>query len=380
MIFRNGTIKMTKVTLLLAASGLVALFAGQGCASVPKPQELATLEKAKQAKEVKAIRKTQSELVAKSDASQEEATKAWKKKKLDTSRYYARLGQAQLDTALALQAQKDAKAEIKRVAEATKASGAQVAELDDALASVNEKLALYEKIDQKDGAFAAQGTLAERIDAAVAAVNEAAKVGADKYAKTPFTQAQTELVAAREARTLGNVAQAQKSAEAAIIAAKQAYTIAKPHYNEDAAKGNLAERDAALQRDLATIAGVNPQLRQVGSVRQVALSIQAAFAKKGTELTSARAPVVMQIADVLKKHPDYKVLVVGFTSFGVRAADRYSVSQARAQNVANYLDQAGVDRKQISATGRGAEEFADKRKFSNANDRVEIIVVLKSST
>ncbi len=380
MKLKNGTMKMTKVTLSLASVGLIAVFAGQGCATVPKPQELATLEKSKQAKEVKTVRKTQSKLVAKSDASQEEATKAWKKKKLDTSRYYARLGQVQLDTALALQAQKDAKAEIKRVAEASKTSGAKVAELDGALASVNEKLALYEKIDQKDGAFAAHGTLAERIDAAVAAVDEAAKVNADKYAQAPFTQAQTELVAAREARTLGNVAQAQKSAEAAIIAAKQAYTIAKPQYNEDAAKGNVAERDAAIQRDLAAVAGVSPKLRQVGSVRQVAVTIQSAFATKGTEITSARAPVVMQVADVLKKHPEYKVLVVGFTSFGVRAADRYSVSQTRAQNVANYLVQAGVDRKRISASGRGAEEFVDKRKFNNANDRVEIIVVLKSNS
>lgn len=357
----------------------VSLSLAAACATVPKPQELVELEKLAQTKGIAKAKKTQPDLINASMTSRTLSTEAWEDEELELSKYYASLGQVQAQTALRKEAQAKTRQSIEKTDKKINSSETYAAKLDKEIAELNEKLALYGQLDEKTTAAKTQATLSGQIDEAAAAIAAAEAMNAATFAEKELAEAKTQLVTARESRNQQKLDAAAQAAGRALIAAKQAQVLAAPKFKDAQTKANVAERDAALQRELAMTGGVEPKLKRVGTVKQVVLPVLAAFKPKAGEMVEARASLVSRIGAVLKKFDDYKVIVNGFTSYRTRKSERYSMSQTRAQDAANRLIAAGVASDRVAVSGRGAEELANRRRYSNDNDRVEISVVLKGN-
>ncbi len=85
--------------------------------------------------------------------------------------------------------------------------------------------------------------------------------------------------------------------------------------------------------------------------------------------------------DFVKKFPDAKIELVGYTDDTGTAAHNLRLSEKRAQAVKQYLiKEAGVDRSQISALGRGeSNPVADNKTAEGRfeNRRVQILILRK---
>ncbi len=96
---------------------------------------------------------------------------------------------------------------------------------------------------------------------------------------------------------------------------------------------------------------------------------------------------IKKISEILKLYPDNDILVVGHTALSGTAKSRQSLSEERAQAVANYLIKLGVkDKYHIFTQGMGSlQPLADNYKADGSPDRegmarnrrVEIIILDK---
>ena len=105
------------------------------------------------------------------------------------------------------------------------------------------------------------------------------------------------------------------------------------------------------------------------------------FPSGSTEVNPKGKQALQKVADVLKKNRDISIAVEGHTdNVPISTAsikDNWDLSVLRATSVIRILTDAGVDAKQITASGRG--EFFPVASNSNAegkakNRRTEIIL------
>lgn len=159
---------------------------------------------------------------------------------------------------------------------------------------------------------------------------------------------------------------------------------------EDAAKStgdititNMLPSDLSSQ--LKALADANPDLMEyVASRGMVRLKSDVTFALGQTTLTDKAAAAIARLGAILNNgHASaYDVLVVGFTdnvpvtnpANKEKYQDNLGLSCARGASVARCLEKNGVDRKRVTAGGRGDQDFiADNAaKGNSANRRVEV--------
>jgi chemotaxis protein MotB len=113
----------------------------------------------------------------------------------------------------------------------------------------------------------------------------------------------------------------------------------------------------------------------------VSMAEKLLFASGSTEVNPKGKQALLKVADVLKKNRDISIAVEGHTdNVPISTAsikDNWDLSVLRATSVIRILTDAGVDAKQITASGRG--EFFPVASNSNAegkakNRRTEIIL------
>lgn len=391
---------MRKRTTTILALLTTSAFLFGACAHAPKPQELIDLEAMHGTKEYEAAKEKQPELSQASDSAHKKASTAWEDENLDLAKHFAQLGTIKLRTALTLIKQVETKARIesgrKELATLKSEHGSlisKISEADERIKLHGQLAAQRKAMAEKDAAFKAKLTEAQKkqeqqkalaegqksIGQAQLALKMAETVGAQNYAKAVYQSAVMLLAKAEAALKAGNASEASATAMLAKGKAKAAYDAARPKYM--AAKKNVAQqaRNQALQKAAAGLPGVTVKFKTVGQSQQLIIPVLNLFnrrRKKQTEVREEKMVTLNAIGAMLKKFPEYPVVVDGHASFRVRSRQRYAVSQTRAQVVANHFVSMGVKLKRMVVAGRGAEVLV-ARKYSRDNDRVEITLLFQ---
>jgi outer membrane protein OmpA-like peptidoglycan-associated protein len=103
------------------------------------------------------------------------------------------------------------------------------------------------------------------------------------------------------------------------------------------------------------------------------------FMPDSTDLTQSERNKLWEIADILSRYPDRKILVGGHSAMAGDEAGRQRISQERAEAVADFLISLGVrGREEVTVQGYGAQRPLGDNATTEGqaiNRRVEIILL-----
>jgi outer membrane protein OmpA-like peptidoglycan-associated protein len=137
--------------------------------------------------------------------------------------------------------------------------------------------------------------------------------------------------------------------------------------------GRKMDKEAEeLQRDMK-----NARVERVGEGIKITFDSGILFDTNKSDLRPASMTDIQNMANVLKKYPDTNVLVEGHTDNTGSDAINQPLSERRAQAVANYTVQQGVDQTRVTTNGYGSQQpVADNATAEGrqANRRVEIAI------
>ena len=139
-------------------------------------------------------------------------------------------------------------------------------------------------------------------------------------------------------------------------------------------RGCNKEQPAAVEPEPVTPAVVDTVV-PADTVEAIQKEFNAAqFAAAQTKLTDESKKVLDDLAEMLKKHPNVKLLIVGHASSDGTQAFNQKLSVERAQVAADYLISAGIEKDRIKTEGRGSSEPIDKE-HRELNRRTEFVVL-----
>jgi outer membrane protein OmpA-like peptidoglycan-associated protein len=107
------------------------------------------------------------------------------------------------------------------------------------------------------------------------------------------------------------------------------------------------------------------------------------FAQDSDELTPASRDNLRRLATSFEKYPNTRVMIAGHTDTQGGTDRNQSLSERRAQALAGFLEQVGVNRARLTALGRGdAEPIAsnDTDAGRQWNRRIEIAIYADEAT
>ncbi len=368
---------------------LLALVAA--CASAPKPKELLDLEELRKARSYASAQRAQAALVQESDADHKKAVEAWESSELDLAKDHALLATIKLRMAVAIveegaarQSAEGVRKEIAGLRRERQEAQARIREADEQLRlhgklaaarkaaqDKEQQLTEAQKREQEQRALAdAQKKVAE----AQLAMKLADTVEASKHAATEYAAAQALLTKAEASLKAGNATDASATAEMAKGKAESAYSAARATYLAAKKQAERQAQNQALQKDAAGVGGVTVKMKTSGDTQQLILPVLDLF-KRGKSAPKPEKVVILNaIAQLLKKYPDYPVIINGYTSSRVAKSQQYVVSYARAQAVATHFASQGVNLKRMATSGQGSESPIAPKHLT-ANDRVEVILL-----
>ncbi|WP_022822362.1 OmpA family protein [Hymenobacter norwichensis] len=137
--------------------------------------------------------------------------------------------------------------------------------------------------------------------------------------------------------------------------------------------GRRMDKQAAeLKKEMA-----GAKVERVGEGIKITFDSGLLFAKNSSALTSAAQQNIKELAQTLIKYGDTNVIVEGHTDNTGTDAINDPLSQRRAQAVANYTQQQGVDASRFTVSGYGSKQpIADNSTEAGrvANRRVEVAI------
>jgi len=362
----------------------------------PRPRELDTLDNLRRTPDANAAAKRSPDLVKEADRLETRSHNSWKDNELEDSRRDALLGWIKLKTAIAVWQQDQAKHRIE-VADADLAkTEKEYARVAKDLATLNEEIALLEKLGKAKSSAEVERIKAEqekqklagelakqqqrgdsqtKLSNAELALKTADTVDAKQYASADYQAAVDLIERARTEIKDGNYTAATTSADQAKQKAEAATAAAKPEYMKATEAKDRKARDEALGKDAAALAGITVRLDKKGDVTRLVLTYSNAFKAHTTQITAGKESVLDGVAELLKKYPSYPVQIIGHTDTKGKS-ELLVVSQARAQAVYDALVSRGVDAKRFVVSGVGGEQpIGDNRtqKGRDANNRVEMV-------
>jgi len=386
---RTGRAPSSRAVRWLAAPPALLMWLG-ACSTPPKPTALVSYEDLKRDPSMEDTRRRFPDLVGASDQYGDRATKEWQSNNLEDSTKAALLAEIKLKTALARDAQEQAKARLQALTTEQAKADEALTSVDKDLTAVTEQVRLLDSnkklseqlaTDQKRAndereKLSAQLATEERRAAAQLALRTADTVDANKYDPTDYAAATSMLAKADAEIKQGNWAAAQASLEVAKRNADHATEVSKPSYEQaEQAQQNRA-RDEALKRDATSLPGVTVRPEQKGELQRLIIAVQDLFTRNQTALAPGKDAALDPIAQLINKYPSYPVQVVGHTDNRGKVGELIALSQARAQAVFSSLVAKGVDAKRLMVSGQGPNEpVADNRSAAGRakNSRVEII-------
>lgn len=293
----------------------LGLFAA-ACSSAPKPSALLTLDAGmKDAQKVSRLKAGASDVWPDVEHYYAEANKAYEDGDSAKTNYYTDLASMSWATAAE-------EVRIHDADEAVKASEAQIAEANAQKAEADTQFADWKgRVDRM-----------ERIQA---------------------LQAQQQLSAADQTRLQSELANARRAT---------------------AALSPLAEQKAILEE-----ASAIPTVEAKQDPRGIVLSLTDLFTGNKTTITAGRSNTLAVVANLAKKYPTYPLTIDGYTDSRMKDDAALTLSQARAQAVANHLtDVQKVEASRVRPTGHGKENpVADNSSAAGRakNRRIEIVFV-----
>jgi len=361
-----------------------------GCAHAPKPKELLDLQALRDQRDYLSAQEKQPQLVKQSDEAYWKAVEAWKDEDLEITKYWANLGSIKLRTALSILRIELGRQRVETGRKQLVEVRTQHQDLKVKLAEAEEQLRLHDKLASARQSAKAQeeqlkAKLSEaeqreleqkRLGEAQLALKMADTVEAAKYAPNEYGVAQALLVRAEAAVKEGKGADVIQSLEAAKLKADAAFNAARPLYMAARKTAERQARNQALQKDAAAVTGVTVRMKAIGETQQLILPVTALFKRSASAPDAGKVSILNEIGVLLKRYPEYPIIINGYTSSRVRASQQYAVSHARASAVANHFTTLGVEFKRLVVAGRGAADFIGP-KASPQNDRVEVIVLFQ---
>jgi len=365
---------------------LAALALLGGCGTLPKPQELLSLEQLRQGERFQQAQKQQAQLMAESEEAYKKAVEAWQDKDLEQAKHWSTLGAVKLRTATALVATQVTRERSEAVRAKLAKVQAERADVELKLAETNEKIRLHEQltaarkaIKDKETELSVAQQLAnaeQKVSKAQLALKMADTVEASKYAPEAYALAQAMLEKAAAAVKAKNPSDASASADIAQAKADAAYAAARPLYLAAKQTASRQAQHQALQKEAAALKGVTVKLATAGQTQQLIIPIYSLFKRRSTAPLGDKLATLTAIGELLKKYPGYPTIINGYTSHLVPSGQRYAMSLARAQQVANHFVSMGLPLRQFVIAGLGGENlFA--RKNSPINDRVEVVLLFQ---
>lgn len=145
---------------------------------------------------------------------------------------------------------------------------------------------------------------------------------------------------------------------------RRADSSTDPHQGDDVSAGNDGERGDGKKR----------------SARQAPAALTIYFKANSNELAPSETAKLDKVAETLRRNPQARVTLTGYTDSGGSKAYNRMVAQGRASSVKFYLVAKGVDPGRMEIVAKGAREFAadnDTDEGRNLNRRVEIKILSK---
>jgi len=100
------------------------------------------------------------------------------------------------------------------------------------------------------------------------------------------------------------------------------------------------------------------------------------FASGNADLTPDSEATLVKVAQAIKDNPDWKIRVEGFTDSTGNAESNLKLSEERAESVANWLADHGVDRSRLTTKGYGEDQPVASNKTDagrRKNRRVDLV-------
>jgi outer membrane protein OmpA-like peptidoglycan-associated protein len=104
-----------------------------------------------------------------------------------------------------------------------------------------------------------------------------------------------------------------------------------------------------------------------------AVAFHISFAFNSAVLPGSAHAMIDRIAQLMKETPDLKLRVEGHTDAKGSASYNVSLSQERAQSVAQYLEAQGISADRLMLVGKGKSEPLTRDPFEPANRRVQFV-------
>jgi outer membrane protein OmpA-like peptidoglycan-associated protein len=385
--------------LVLGTSTLLAL----GCKPGPKSDELVELERMLQDPQAAQVRDTPgaSRFFQEARQFRRLSLEAHGERKEEISQEYAILGTLRYRTALAVATQHEARerleaanALVEGINPKLQAVNSERNKMAQELQDLEQRIAVavrererrerelpggvqggFEPAQQGPGTGGrpALSAVNDRIRQAEQARATAQSVEAEKYSRTIFEQAESQL---RTARDLVNSSPAatdlsMQRAEHALSLFQQAHSAAEPQFKEFQRKMLPENRIASLRREAEDNFGGPFTFTEYNGVRIIMARL---FLPRTADFQPNTDAWLNELVRLLKEYQEFSITIEGFTQRGgPGATQNLATSQLRAHQVRDYLTGRGIAPGRITTEGFGQDRirYSDS---AESNDRVEIIL------
>jgi len=205
-------------------------------------------------------------------------------------------------------------------------------------------------------------------------IAQASNVGATEMANDLFSQSQASFEKAKQMIEAKDYEKAISNAQESVFNANLA--IAKAELKAEQKK-KTSEDEKKILEEAKSITDLSVRETEKG----VAISITIDILTKSGDVKADVQPKLKSIADLLKKYPDYRIIVEGHTDKGSNEKSNIKLSSDRASSVLNYLANVeGVPLDRLSSVGFGSLRplaSNDDESGRKQNRRLDILILTK---
>jgi len=359
------------------------------CAPPPKPTELLTFERIQRDANAQSIREAFPDLAKEADRAYAKALEAREDGDHEDVLHFTRLAAITWRTAAigaevndARRAETAAKQALADAQGRLKHAQQRIGSATAAMARQKRMMAMAKQLADAE----ARGRAQREAAAAKAAVQTAIKqlkiaegLNAASYAPGPFNKAQASMAMAMDALQANRFGDAESAANFVLADAKAAETAARPMYEFEEKKRNMAAKLNALFGQLNQIGGSEARIEARGAV----ITLRGLFAPGKSAVLDESLGSVHRIGGIAKEFKEFRIIIEGHTDNRGKSAKNLALSETRANAVKGHIAETGVPTAQLSVLGKGDyEPIADNSSRSGRakNRRVEVVFLRPTLT